>query len=149
MKIRLHTERKNSFLAVYFLLLTAAMLAGALAGCWLAVPMTQQMYAANVRVLGKMVQSSIGAVLPWLLSAVAFPAAIYLVSRLRFGLWLVGAVVWGKGLVFGYAFAMVMYLPQQNLLAVFLLRELVLLAILFWFCHATLPMAPAVSANSR
>lgn len=139
MKITAHATRKHSFFTVYFLLLTAAMLLGALAGCWLAAPMAQQMYAANVQALRQMVQSSIGAVLPWLLSAVAFPAAIYLVSRLRFGLWLEGVVVWAKGLVFGYAFAMLDRLPEQNMLAVFLLRELALMAVLFWFCRVTLP----------
>lgn len=139
MKLATVFKRKHSFFAAYFLLLTVVMLLGALLGCWLAEPVTRQLYAANVQAIRQTVQNSFGAALPWLLSAVVFPAAIFLVSQLRHGRLLVGAVVWLKGLAFGYAFAALSALSQQQLLISFLFRELLLLTILFWFCGVSAP----------
>ncbi len=131
----------------YFFLLTVFLLLGALCGCWLAEPMTVGMRVASARSLQALVRDSLHGVLPWLLPAVLFPAAIYLASRLRWGAVLTAVVVWGKGLCFGYAFALLEFLGQRDLLALFILRELALLAALFWLCGKLFPLRAGYSTK--
>lgn len=136
MKRTIAPARKNTFFTVYFLILSALLVAGTLLGCVFVSPILRTGTAALSSFCSTIVHGGSSAFFSCLLSVLLFPLLIFLASMLRHGVYAVGLLVLLRGFVFGYIFSLFACLGDGALLAALVLREAALLALLFSVCAA-------------